>query len=362
MEEKENKRLCNNQTLKVRTKKIVARKQIIIRKNGTKINNNISKKKNSSLSKIDENSILHKSALLSKANHNDFSIIKDNFDLNHILFNPRATINYNKTFGRTIIRPTIIKQSFLKPIFLPINIRSSATLNERYFTECTMKSNSQDNYIMNKSKLDKNDSMNNKNQICEKINNKKENINPNISDNTIKRKVIIQKSIKYKTINVENEKLTNKMKTKDKLLIYPQPKEQDGIRIQKINKNNSPKLSILNRNKFKTLQPKIQKETIFYNTIRNNERIMDKYKFPNTKNEEIISSNSNPNNFDENNLRKSMKPIEKINNITVNNTLRKTYKEMIKNKKIVVGLNSYMEKENNKERGPRDSLKFMENK
>ena len=54
-----------------------------------------------------------------------------------------------------------------------------------------------------------------------------------------------------------------------------------------------------------------------------------------------------------------MKPIEKINNITVNNTLRKTYKEMIKNKKIVVGLNSYMEKENNKERGPRDSLKFM---
>ena len=203
MEEKENKRLYNNQTLKVRTKKIVARKQIIIRKNGTKINNNISKKKNSSLSKIDENSILHKSALLSKANHNDFSIIKDNFDLNHILFNPRATINYNKTFGRTIIRPTIIKQSFLKPIFLPINIRSSATLNERYFTECTMKSNSQDNYIMNKSKLDKNDSMNNKNQICEKINNKKENINPNISDNTIKRKVIIQKSIKYKTINVE---------------------------------------------------------------------------------------------------------------------------------------------------------------
>ena len=343
MEEKENKRLCNNQTLKVRTKKIVARKQIIIRKNGTKINNNISKKKSSSLSKIDENSILHKSALLSKANHNDFSIIKDNFDLNHILFNPRATINYNKTFGRTIIRPTIIKQSFLKPIFLPINIRSSATLNERYFTECTMKSNSQDNYIINKSKLDKNYSMNNKNQICEKINNKKENINPNISDNTIKRKVIIQKSIKYKTINVENEKLTNKMKTK-------------------VNKNNSPKLSILNRNKFKTLEPKIQKENIFYNTIRNNERIMDKYKFPNTKNEEIISSNSNPNNFDENNLRKSMKPIEKINNITVNNTLRKTYKEMIKNKKIVVGLNSYMEKENNKERGPRDSLKFMENK
>ena len=54
-----------------------------------------------------------------------------------------------------------------------------------------------------------------------------------------------------------------------------------------------------------------------------------------------------------------MKPIEKINNITVNNTLKQTYKEMIKCKTIIVGLNNQIKI--NKEIGPRDSIRFKEN-
>ena len=149
----------------------------------------------------------------------------------------------------------------------------------------------------------------------------------------------IQKNIKNKNIKAN----ITKEKVKDFLLINPKPKNEDNLIIHKLDKNNTLKLKIENRMRFKTLQPKIKEEKILNETIK--DEIKDNF----VKKEEKQN----------NDLRKSMKPIETINNITVNNTLKQTYKEMIKCKTIVVGLNNQIG--NNKEFGPRDSIRFKDN-
>ena len=76
MDKIERKKFNNNQTEKIRAKKIVPIRQILIRKNGTKVFN-ITKEKNETLAKKENNSIFHKSAILNEINNKEASIIKD---------------------------------------------------------------------------------------------------------------------------------------------------------------------------------------------------------------------------------------------------------------------------------------------
>ena len=137
-------------------------------------------------------------------------------------------------------------------------------------------------------------------------------------------------------MNKENDK------NKNILLLNPQPKDKDTLIIQKLDKNNSLKLKIANRKKFQTFEPKIKEENILNETSN-----------------EIKDNSNNKDSRQINDLRKSMKPIEKINNITVNNTLKQTYKEMVKHKTFIVGLHNYTINDHYK--GPRDSIKLNNN-
>ena len=77
MDEIENKKLYKPDNEIVRTKKIVPMRQIVIRKNGTKVYN-ILKEKNSDNSKIENNSIFLKSAILNRINKKETATMKDN--------------------------------------------------------------------------------------------------------------------------------------------------------------------------------------------------------------------------------------------------------------------------------------------
>ena len=113
---------------------------------------------------------------------------------------------------------------------------------------------------------------------------------------------------------------------------------------KKIKSSYKKYVSNININSKDEIKQKDRKEKIkkanYYKTDINREIISDEYK----------------DNMKDNSIRNSMKPIEKINNFTVNNTLKHTYDELIKNKKIVVGLNNYFEKYEGKK--PLDSINF----
>ena len=70
MEEIGNKYLYNTKTQKVRTKKVVPIRQIVIRKNGTKVNT-IYREKNSIPFDKKKKSYLYKSAFLTMNNHDE---------------------------------------------------------------------------------------------------------------------------------------------------------------------------------------------------------------------------------------------------------------------------------------------------
>ena len=341
MNEIGNKRLYKHMTEPVFNKKGGPIKQIIIKKYGTK-NNNISlNKRNKNNSKIEEKSFLNKSAILNRFEHEE--IPKTKININSINFNKNrdSKMKYNSIFNTTIIKPAIVQQSILKPIIMPVNILTSGNLNEEFFIQKIINNSSQTNNIQKDNQIKKNTQIYKKKNINKNINEnieKKENINPNSFGNNGKRKIIIQKNIKHKNdkVNKENDK------RKNILLLNPQPKDKDTLIIQKLDKNNSLKLKIANRKKFQTFEPKIKEENIL-----------------NEKLNEIKDNSNNKDSRQINDLRKSMKPIEKINNITVNNTLKQTYKEMIKCKTIIVGLNNQIKI--NKEIGPRDSIRFKDN-
>ena len=342
MNEIGNKRLYKHMTEPVFNKKGGPIKQIIIKKYGTKKNNISQNEKNkNNNSKIKEKSLLNKSAILNRFEHEEISKTKNNINSKSFIRNPEGKLKYNSIFNTTIIKPTIVQQSILKPIIMPVNIRTSGNLNDEFFIQKILNNNSQTNIIQKDKQIQKSAQIYKKKNIKNYNENidLKENINPNSLGNNIKRKVIIQKNIKHKNDNMNKEK----DKGKNILLINPQPKDKDTLIIQKLDKNNSLKLKIANRTKFKTFQPKIKDENILNKTTKN----------------EIKDNSINKNSIQINDLRKSMKPIEKINNITVNNTLKQTYKEMIKCKTIIVGLNSQIKI--NKEAGPRDSIRFKDN-
>lgn len=344
MNEIGNKRLYKHLTEPVINKKAPI-KQIIIKKIVTKNNNGLQNENNeNNNSKILGKSILNKSAILNRIENeeipNSKNIHLDFFNSTGFTKNQETKIKYMNRFNTTIIKPAIVQQSFLKPIIMPVNIQSSGNLENDLFFQI-MNNSSYTNNAPKNLQIQKNDKIYKKKNIncTNDFINKKENINPNTLGNSIKRKAIIQKNIK----NRNNKINKDKEKVKDILLINPQPKNKDNLIIHKMGKNNNLKLKIENRIKFKTLQPKIKEEKIINGTTK------DEIKNNVVKKEEK----------QKNDLRKSMKPIETINNITVNNTLKQTFKEMIKCKTIVVGLNNQIG--NNKEFGPRDSIRFKNN-
>ena len=342
MNEIRNKPLYKHMTEPVLNKKGIPIKQIIIKKYGTKKNSISPNEKNkNNISKIEEKYLLNKSAFLNRDEFEEIPKTKNNISSLSFFKNREAKIKYNSIFNTTIIKPTIVQQSVLKPIIMPVNIRTSGNLHDDFFIQQILNNNSQINDKPNNIQIQKNDYIYKKKNIKnnnENIN-QKENINPNSSGNTIKRKIIIQKNIKHTNNNMNKER----DKGKNVLIINPQPKDKDTLIIQKLDKNNSLKLKIANRKKFQTLQPKIKEGNIL------NE----------TKKKEIKDNSINKDSIQSNDLRKSMKPIETINNITVNNTLKQTYNEMIKCKTIIVGLNNQIK--TNKEIGPRDSIRFKNN-
>ena len=189
-----------------------------------------------------------------------------------------------------------------------------------------MKSNFQTIHISNK-EIQKENSYIQKFETIEKKDSNKENININAKKNISRRRVIIQKSFK------RNDKIIDKEKKK-----------------KTINK-----FKLVKRIKFNTLQTKMDKENIPINNSNYNEgRNNIIYKSQRLKNEENILTNNN-----NNNLRRSMKALEKSNNITINNTLKQTYEEMIKNKKFTVGLKNQIS--NIHQNGPRDSIRYKNN-
>ena len=341
MNEIPNKPLYKHMTEPVLNKKGIPIKQIIIKKYGTKKNSisPIEKNKNN-ISKLEGKYLSNKSAFLNRDELEEIPKTKNN--INSSFFkNREAKLKYNSIFNTIIIKPTIVQQSVLKPIIMPVNIRTSGNLHDDFFIQQILNNRVQINDKPNNMQIQKNDYIYKKKNI-KNINeniNQKENINPNSSGNTIKRKIIIQKNIKHKNINMNKER----DKRKNVLLINPQPKDKDTLIIHKLDKNNFLKLKIVNRKKFQTLQPKLKEENILNVTTKNEMK-------DNSINKDLRQSND---------LRKSMKPIETINNITINNTLKQTYKEMIKCKTIIVGLNNQIK--TNKEIGPRDSIRFKNN-
>ena len=361
MDEFRNKHLYNNLTVKVRAKKIIPIRQIIIKKNGTNVKSIIPKPKYNNITyNNDESGILHTSEFLNTINQDEIQLKKDNINLSDFMNRTITTMNYNKALNKTIIKPVIFQQSVLKPIVMPINIRSSENLKDEYCIQKLLNSNSEINDSTNNTKIginNKTDKTIHKNEIK---NDNKENINPNYSGNTIRKRVIIQKSIKHKHI-INNKKNENDIiKTKNIILMNPQPKEKDNVIIKKISQINFPKLRIDKGNKNNRLIPNLKEKDLFIAKFKSINKNIHKndvmYKSQRLKGEENNKNKSFINNKEENLLRKSMRPIEKINNITVNNTLKQTYEDMIKHKSIIVSLNNNYE--NNKEIGPRDSIRF----
>ena len=347
MEEIGNKYLYNTKTQKVRTKKVVPIRQIVIRKNGTKVNT-IYREKNSIPFDKKKKSYLYKSAFLTMNNHDESKLIKDNINLSHSINEPKTNINNNnKSFNETIVRPVIYQESFLKPIILPVNVKYLGDIENQCSIQPIMKSNFQTIHISNK-EIQKENPYIQKFETIEKKDSNKENININAKKNIIRRRVIIQKSFKHKDKIIDKEK-------ENKTINHPLPKEEDNLIIKRLNKINPNKFKLAKRIKFNTLQTKMDKENIPINNSNYNEgRNNIIYKSQKLKNEENILTNNN-----NNNLRRSMKALEKSNNITINNTLKQTYEEMIKNKKFTVGLKNQIS--NIHQNGPRDSIRYKNN-
>ena len=359
MDEIENKKLYKPNTEIVRTKKIVPMRQIVIRKNGTKVYN-ILKEKKSDNSKIENNSIFLKSAILNRINKKEKVAKKDNNNSFNNINTSKETMNLNKSLNTTIVRPVINQESFLKPIILPVNVKYSGNFEDQdqHVIEQIKKKNYQTINVSNDLNVEKKRKIKQKINSIEKISTNKENINQNSQTNNIKRKIIIQKSVKIKN------KIIDEIKRKNLLLNHPLPKEQDPLIITRLNKNISLKLYLEKRTKYNTTQPEIKKEIITTDNNKENEIDIVKktnliHKSSKLKKEEnkIPSSNINKNNT--NILRKSMKPLEKVNNIIVNNTLKQKYGEMIKHKTIVVGLHNHIIKDQLK--SPRDSIRLGNN-
>ena len=366
MDEFGNKHLYNNLTVKVRTKKIIPIRQIIIKKNGTNVKSIIPKPKYNNITYNNEESdILHRSAFLNTINTDEIQINKNNSKISDLMNKTITTMNYNynKSFNNTIIKPVIYQQSVLKPIIMPTNIITSGNLEHEKYFQKFLNSNKETNNSSNNTKKEINNKTDKNNHINEIMNDKKENINPNSSGNTIRKRIIIQKCIKHKNINKKNDIDKIKTKTKNVMIMNPQPKEKDNIIIKKFSQINYPKLRIEKRNKYKTLIPNVKEKDLFFtkfkNIDKNNDRNKMIYKSQKLKGEENNKNRSAIINKEENLLRKSMREIEKINNITVNNTLKETYLDMIKKKSIIVGLKN--NKEKIKEVGPRDSIRFKNN-
>jgi hypothetical protein len=364
MDEVGNKKLYKPDNEIIRTKKIVPMRQIVIRKNGTKVYN-IIKEKNNDNSKLENNSIFHKSAFLKRINKKETATMKDKSNLSNITNNPKETMNLNKSLNTTIVRPVIYQESFLKPIILPVNVKYSGIFEEQEqnFIERIIKKKYRTITISEDINLEKKGKIKQKIDSIEKININKENINQNSQTNKVKRKIIIQKNVKLKNKIPNKQNMKDEIKRKNLLLNHPLPKEQDSLIITRLNKNNSLKLYYENRIKFKTMQPKIKTENIKTNNNKENEIDNARknnliYKSSKLRKEETKLSSSNINN-EVNNLRKSMKPLEKVNNIIVNNTLKQKYGEMIKHKTIVVGLHNHIIKDQLKD--PRDSIRFGDN-
>lgn len=360
MNEFGNKHLYNNLTVKVRTKKIIPIRQIIIKKNGTAVKSIIPKPKYNNITyNTEENDILHKSAFLNTINPDVIQRNKNNTNINDFMNRTITTLNYNKSFDNTIIKPIIYQQSVLKPIIMPTNIITSGNSEHEKYFQKFLNSNKKIDSSSNNTKMGIVNKIDKNNHINESMNDKKENINPNCSGNTIRKRVIIQKSVKHKNKKIENDKI----KTKNVMILNPQPKEKDNIIIKKFSQINYPKLRIEKRNKYKTLIPHVNEKDLFFTKFKNIEKNNDRnnmiYKSQKLKGEENNKNKSAIINKEENLLRKSMREIEKINNITVNNTLKETYEDMIKKKSIIVGLKNNNEK--NKEIGPRDSIRFKNN-
>lgn len=244
--------LYNNKTEKVSTKKIVPKRQIIIKKKGTKTNNIFKEIKN--IKK--DNPVLYKSAILNKFNHNYNTFIEDSNNLSNFINESEANINYNKTLSKTIIKPVIYQQSFLKPIILPVNIKYLSNLNQSYMKPIPLY-NYQTIDVSDKTKNKKVNKIRHQIDCIEKMNINKENINQNTIENNAKRKVIIQKSIKFKNKFINKEKVNEKKKL---LLNHPLPREQDTLFIKKLNKFNSPRKLFEQRLKYNTFQQKAPKD------------------------------------------------------------------------------------------------------
>ena len=172
----------------------------------------------------------------------------------------------------------------------------------------------------------------------------KENINKNSKGINIRRKVIIQKNMKInnKLYNGKNE---NKKKHNKYILLKSnfEKRKKFNTMIPKIEKENNTKY--VSDNKENELN-NINRESLIYKSQKLATEINQLPKF------EIVNNKGN-------NLRKSMKSQEKINNIIVNNTLKQTYKEMVKHKTFIVGLHNYTINDHYK--GPRDSIKLNNN-
>ena len=359
-----NEYLYKHNTEKINRKKFGPIKQIIIRKKESK-KNNLHKSYISHIEKIEkidnDNSILHKSAMIDNNNYNKNPIIKDNFNSDE----SNSTMKY-PILSTTIVKPAIIQQSVLKPIIMPINIRSSSNFDDQYFFHRVINYNDNIEIITDKVK---------DNNIIDNGENKKENNNnSNNINNIVRRKVIIQKNIRLKDKDntIKKAKIINKHK--NLLLNQPLPKDQNTLIIRKISEINSPNLKFAYINPKNKSKLKMKKESLYNDNNKENissnininskdeikqkdrkEKIKKANYYKTDINREIISDEYKDN-MKDNSIRNSMKPIEKINNVTVNNTLKHTYDELIKNKKIVVGLNNYFEKYEGKK--PLDSINF----
>ena len=243
MDEIENKKLYKPNTEIVRTKKIVPMRQIVIRKNGTKVYN-ILKEKKSDNSKIENNSIFLKSAILNQINKKEKIAKKDNNNSFNNINTSKETMNLNKSLNTTIVRPVIYQESFLKPIILPVNVKYSGNFEDQdqHVIEQIKKKNYQTINVSNDLNVEKKRKIKQKINSIEKINTNKENINQNSQTNNIKRKIIIQKSVKIKNKIINKENINDEIKRKNLLLNHPLPKEQDPLIITRLNKNNSLKL------------------------------------------------------------------------------------------------------------------------
>ena len=299
--------------------------------------------------------------MIDNNNHSKNPIIKDNFNLDE----SNSTMKY-PILSTTIVKPAIIQQSVLKPIIMPINIRSSSNFDDQYFFHRVINYNDNIEIITDKVK---------DNNIIDNGENKKENNNnSNNINNIVRRKVIIQKNIRLKNKDntIKKAKIINKQK--NLLLNQPLPKDQNTLIIRKISEINSQNLKFAYINPKNKSKLKMKKESLYNDNNKENissnininskdeikqkdrkEKIKKANYYKTDINREIISDEYKDN-MKDNSIRNSMKPIEKINNVTVNNTLKHTYDELIKNKKIVVGLNNYFEKYEGKK--PLDSINF----